>query len=137
MPKELTTINTGCYINENSAGLLEPFGKVCPLDLNSGLLAITTTTDGYTSQGHRLEIKNNNGQYDPMVLHTNSADMTGIFRLNVEAEQTWAVHYLGTPPEAFKFSLEEAEKDEWYRFSFCIGTATITEDRFRIYESYL
>ena len=77
MPKELTTMNTGCYNNEESVGLLEPFGKVCPIDIASATLAVTTVTDGYTSQGHRLEIKNNNGEYDPMVLHTNSQDMTG------------------------------------------------------------
>ena len=52
----------------------------------------------------------------------------GIFRANVEAGQTWALHYLGTPPETFKYSLQDAEKDDWYRFSTCIGTATITED---------
>ena len=77
MPVELTTINTGCYINQDSVGLLEPFGKVCPLNVRSGVLAVTTVTDGYTSQGHRLEILNNNGEYDPLILHSNKADMTG------------------------------------------------------------
>ena len=51
-----------------------------------------------------------------------------MFRVNVEAEQSWAMHYLGTPPEQFKYTLEDAEKDEWYRFSTCIGNAAITED---------
>ena len=77
MPVELTTINTGCYINENSPGMLEPFGKVCPLTVRNGLLAVATVTDGYTSGGHRLEILNNNGEYDPLILHSNKADMTG------------------------------------------------------------
>ena len=77
MPVELTTMNTGCYINQDSVGLMEPFGKVCPLNLANGLLAVTTITDGYTSQGHSLEILNNNGEYDPLILHSNKQDMTG------------------------------------------------------------
>ena len=81
MPLELTTMNTGCYINQESVGLLEPFGKVCPLDLRNGLLAVTTITDGYTSEGHKLEILNNNGEYDPLILHSNKQDMTGKVQL--------------------------------------------------------
>ena len=80
MPVELTTLNTGCYINQDSVGLIEPFGKVCPLNLGNGLLAVTTITDGYTSQGHKLEIVNNNGDYDPLILHSNKQDMTGEVR---------------------------------------------------------
>merc|ERR1712131_291686 len=53
--------------------------------------------------------------------------MTGVYRLNVEAGQSWAIHYLGTPPEQFKYSLEDAEKDEWYRLSTCIGNAAISK----------
>ena len=43
-------------------------------------LAVTTITDGYTSQGHKLEIVNNNGDYDPLILHSNKQDMTGEVR---------------------------------------------------------
>ena len=50
-------------------------------------LAVTTITDGYTSQGHKLEIVNNNGDYDPLILHSNKQDMTGEVR-QPKVEQT-------------------------------------------------
>ena len=48
-PKEATTVNTGCYDQENIAGMMEPLGKVCPIDLEMGFFGALVNVRDHTS----------------------------------------------------------------------------------------
>ena len=49
LPKEATTVNTGCYDQENIAGMMEPLGKVCPIDLEMGFFGASVRVKRQTS----------------------------------------------------------------------------------------
>ena len=48
-PREATTVNTGCYDQENISGMMEPLGKVCPIDLEIGFFGASVRVKHQTS----------------------------------------------------------------------------------------
>ena len=70
-PREATTVNTGCYDQENISGMMEPLGKVCPIDLEMGFFGASVRvkhqTSGQSFQ-HRTPLKSKIKYFLKMVI---------------------------------------------------------------------